>query len=393
MKQKAAQTILKNAGVYSGKIDGDFGPVSCDAAHKYYDFPNDWKADKLYIGVIQVACIRKEIPVGIIDGLWGNNTQSGYEKLLVDLKMKDAPVEVSQVVKLSTKYNDWPKQDYNSMVAFYGKVGENQTSLTLPYPMYLAWEPKTIITKITCHEKVKDSLERILKNTLDHYGLETIKQLHLDNYGGCLNVRKMRGGSSWSIHCLPENSPVWTPTGVKYIQDIRIGDLVYSYNDGILDAKPVKNVWKNGFKSIVKVSLNGAMIECSPEHKIMVLRKKTLSVDKWIKNLGTGHKRAIYTTEMIEAGSLQPKDKVIVVKGCNYNIGEIVWDDWYEILGMFIGDGCIHHKHGIPQYMSFQIPIQDRIRNHAETLLKRYFGEDNLKFDNKQILCLSLIHI
>ena len=56
------------------------------------------------------------------------------------------------------------------------------------------------VKKMTCHEKVKDSLERIFKNTLSHYGIESIRKLHLDRFGGCLNVRKMRGGSSWSMH-------------------------------------------------------------------------------------------------------------------------------------------------------------------------------------------------
>ena len=41
----------------------------------------------------------------------------------------------------------WPKQDYNSMVNFYGPVGENQTSLESPYPMKLAWAKNTVIKK------------------------------------------------------------------------------------------------------------------------------------------------------------------------------------------------------------------------------------------------------
>lgn len=94
----------------------------------------------------------------------------------------------------------WPKQDYAAMVKYYGPVGENQTSLILPYPMYLAWDKNTIVKKLTCHEDVHDSLKNIFVKTLDHYGLERIKELRLDSFGGCLNVRKMRGGNSWSIH-------------------------------------------------------------------------------------------------------------------------------------------------------------------------------------------------
>ena len=94
----------------------------------------------------------------------------------------------------------WPDQDYQSMVRYYGEVGTRQSVLTLPYPMKLAWAPTQIIKKIQCHEKVKDSLRTILEATVELYGIEQIKKLKLDVYGGCLNVRKKRGGSSWSIH-------------------------------------------------------------------------------------------------------------------------------------------------------------------------------------------------
>lgn len=95
----------------------------------------------------------------------------------------------------------WPSQDYRSMVKFYGPVGENQTKLALPYPMRLTWEPGGAVLKyITCHEKVADSLRRILEKTADTYGERKLHTLGLDRFSGCLNVRKMRGGSAWSIH-------------------------------------------------------------------------------------------------------------------------------------------------------------------------------------------------
>ena len=95
--------------------------------------------------------------------------------------------------------NNWPSQDYKSMVKFYGNVGENQTSIVLPYTMKLDWDLKTSIKKMTCHEKVAPSLIRIFTKIKDTYG-DDISKLHLDLFGGCLNVRKKRGGSTWSIH-------------------------------------------------------------------------------------------------------------------------------------------------------------------------------------------------
>jgi len=97
--------------------------------------------------------------------------------------------------------NNWPKQDYNSMVNFYGEVGENQSSLILPYPLKLAWDTSAVVKKLTCNEKVSSSLYSIFEKTLKTYGAKEIKKLRLDLFGGCLNVRKMRGSNTkWSIH-------------------------------------------------------------------------------------------------------------------------------------------------------------------------------------------------
>jgi hypothetical protein len=93
-----------------------------------------------------------------------------------------------------------PLQDYKSMVAFYGPVGQNQTSIALPYPMRLAWDPQTSITRMTCHQKCAEAFTTIFRDTLAAYGSAGIKKLRLDVFGGCLNVRRMRGGNSWSIH-------------------------------------------------------------------------------------------------------------------------------------------------------------------------------------------------
>lgn len=95
----------------------------------------------------------------------------------------------------------WPKQDFESMNSFYGPVGENQTKLILPYSMRLAWNPNLKVSKITCHVKVEPSLKKIFEGILTHYGSEEkIRSNRMDLFGGCLNVRKVRGGSSWSIH-------------------------------------------------------------------------------------------------------------------------------------------------------------------------------------------------
>lgn len=92
----------------------------------------------------------------------------------------------------------WPTQA--QCISYYGDVGENQVKCKVPFTMVLAWDTKTKLTEYSCHKLVKDPMERIWNRTLEHYGYEKIVDLRLHYFGGCLNVRRMRGGSSWSMH-------------------------------------------------------------------------------------------------------------------------------------------------------------------------------------------------
>lgn len=160
-KVKQWQLFLQSAGYKIPKSDGAFGPIT------------------------ERETLKFQAKNGLRpDGVVGEKTWKFV-------------TTVSNNTPLSQR---WPKQDYNSMVNFYGPVGENQTKLEVPYKLKLAWAPSTTLTKITCHEKVAKSLYSIFENTLKTYGEKEISKLRLDLFGGCLNVRKMRGGSSWSIH-------------------------------------------------------------------------------------------------------------------------------------------------------------------------------------------------
>ena len=89
----------------------------------------------------------------------------------------------------------------NQIMNRYGEPGESGLiTITLPYPMRLAWDKKTKVTTMRCHRLVADNLLRVFKDLLKEYGLEKIQELGIDIYGGCYNLRKMRGGNELSKH-------------------------------------------------------------------------------------------------------------------------------------------------------------------------------------------------
>ena len=88
-------------------------------------------------------------------------------------------------------------------IAKYGKPNEKGTylvTINLPYPMRIAWDTKTKVSKMRCHKLVADAFLAVFNDLLAHYGYEKIVELGIDLYGGCFNFRKMRGGDSWSTH-------------------------------------------------------------------------------------------------------------------------------------------------------------------------------------------------
>jgi hypothetical protein len=84
----------------------------------------------------------------------------------------------------------------------FGEPGDtdNFEYIKLPYPMRIAWDKEKTVSKVLVHKKASVSLLMIFKDLLDVYGIEKIKELGIDLFGGCYNLRQMRGGTEWSVH-------------------------------------------------------------------------------------------------------------------------------------------------------------------------------------------------
>jgi hypothetical protein len=72
---------------------------------------------------------------------------------------------------------NWPHQ--SECRAFYGAPGTGHTTIALPYPVRLAWEPKTTLSRFTIHRKCAASALKVLNQVKDAYGVEKIRELGL----------------------------------------------------------------------------------------------------------------------------------------------------------------------------------------------------------------------
>src|SRR3990167_1454948 len=130
------------------------------------------------------------------DGIVGGGTARALDQFL-DIDGLDRDT-VSQQAEPKTAPDIWPRQ--SGVSAYYGEVGKHQTTLILPYPMRIAWDLSKTVSRFSIHEKVHDSAKACFDRIADAYDADKRVSLGLDLFGGCLNVRKMRGGSSFSMH-------------------------------------------------------------------------------------------------------------------------------------------------------------------------------------------------
>lgn len=162
------QKRLKALGIDPGPVDGKMGPKTKKAIRAF-----------------------QRLNGLVVDGIVGPKT-------IAELWPAHLPHRDRNPIIPKPLFGKWPRQKH--VRRFFGEVGKHQTRIKTAYSLKLAWNTRTRIQGFSCHEKVAGPMERIFQDTLNHYGIDEIKRLRLDMFGGCLNVRKMRGGSRYSMH-------------------------------------------------------------------------------------------------------------------------------------------------------------------------------------------------
>ncbi len=207
------QNELKEAGLYDGEIDGQRGDKTGQAVRaallKRTDIlPPEWESwsgRRKMVALVQLACHEAGIDAGPIDGFYGMTTENAADLLRVLVTTGSLPRHFSDIDRIEANPHDLPREARDDLDGFYGLVEQPSalpiTRVDCPWRLRLDWDLQTTTRKIAVHEKLADSVSKVLDSALQHYGLESIVALGLDRYGGGFNHRKKRGSTtSWSTH-------------------------------------------------------------------------------------------------------------------------------------------------------------------------------------------------
>lgn len=178
------QSRLTAHGFACGPVDGIVGPITIAAIRAFEaagGLPVDGMADEVVVTALRKSSSRVD-----------PETSAAVEH------RAPPEAEIQKIALASPTINAWPRQ--SGVPAFYGAVGTRQARVEVPFDFYLSWAKSTRVKTITLHEKVAASASRVLQTIAATYSAAERKALGLDLFGGSLNVRRMRGGSSWSMH-------------------------------------------------------------------------------------------------------------------------------------------------------------------------------------------------
>ena len=200
-------------------------------------------------------------------------------------------------------------------------------------------------------------MAEIEKNAIEAYNI-----LHGEtrNYGDISKIEKLDYADLWtySFPCFTGNTPIFTNQGYKRIDEIKIGDMVYSHTG---ELRKVINTFDNGVHKITRVQVDGLeVIETTANHKFYVLHNGKLD---WVecKDIRMGSyacllrkdKENVKSTELIpeelltvegilDLNKLYVFRKILSVK--EYKYEEHVYDIEVDIDHSFIASGAVVHN-------------------------------------------------
>ncbi len=140
---------------------------------------------------------------------------------------------------------------------------------------------------------------------------------------------KISDGTYSSAICFVAGTKVLTATGYKNIEDIKVGEMVYSYNldNNEKELKKVTRTIKSSTEETYIVTINGKKVEMSPRHHVYIVDKG------WVRayDLKVGDKMLSSDKKVIDITNIERKNyeggistyNLTVDVNSNYFVSEI----------------------------------------------------------------------
>lgn len=223
-------------------------------------------------------------------------------------------------------------------------------------------------------EKSWDDVPDDIKRTFDRLGIPEAE-------------RKFLAGVGAQYECLSGDTRVYTSRGRVAIKNIIPGDVVFSLDEETNQVIPsaVKNFMPKGERPVYEVKVGTRIIRATENHPFLVLELQRKE----------GRQRGRYARSWKYLRDIKPGDLVAVAKslpdvGQGYrlenpdvetnwrhnpvNLPEYTSKDLMWWLGLYMGDGFIHHE-GQKARVEFAIPETDvSLRAELEQVTSRLFG-------------------
>lgn len=188
--------------------------------------------------------------------------------------------------------------------------------------------------------------------------------------------------------CLTANSYVKTEFGSKRIDEVKVGDKVWSFDKELneFSLTSVLNKCSSGVKETLRISSQHNEIECSPDHPILIYSNNIMEY-KLAKNISIGD-LFVLTSNTIEKSRLLCLNKTLLTEGnCNgwrnnletlpsYPDGKFA-----RFFGFMLGDGWINK--GLNR-VSFAAGIDETLNERYANLLGEYSRKDPIILPPKE---------
>ena len=202
-----------------------------------------------------------------------------YDDLVYCVEVPTGCVVVRRNKSVCVSGNCRHSEAYARLLEVLGHVNEFEHILDIP-----VFKKRYHVLKDYLNENKDNIMEKLLFFTLVVENASLFSQfatiLYFSRFKGYMkNVANMIAWSSTDEACLKLNTEVLTPQGWRFIKDMKVGDDIYGFKEGVLrDEKVLKTIRKPFEGSLLTISDYKSTLTMTPDHDVIYMKD-----DKWGK--------------------------------------------------------------------------------------------------------------